>query len=111
MSHLRAILIAFIAVSVALLPIAAGPAIARSATASIVVTQPDCCDHAQPCKSKNAGGCEQLAGCTLKCGSAAAGILGAASRTLPLPETAKPPFLTRSLFSAPENPPLPPPRV
>ncbi|HLC08857.1 MAG TPA: hypothetical protein VJK06_06185 [Methyloceanibacter sp.] len=110
MNTLRAIVIALIAVSVLMLPIQAATAIAGS-MAPVVVTQLDCCDHGQPCQGKNAGGCEQLAGCTLKCGSAAAGILGAASRTLPLPETAKPPFLTRSLFSAPENPPLPPPRV
>jgi hypothetical protein len=110
MKLLRTVLVVLTALSVGVLPIRAGPAIAGNAAATIVATQPDCCDHGQPCKT-NDGGCQSLPGCTLKCGSVSATIVGVALNTPLSLETARLPFLLRSLLSAPENPPLPPPRV
>ena len=111
MSTLRAIVVILIAVSVAMLPISTGMAIAGTAVVSAVATQPGCCDHGQPCKGKNAGGCVSPAGCALKCGSVSAAIVGTALRLSPRPKTGTLPLFAWSLFSPSYNPPLPPPRV
>jgi hypothetical protein len=110
MEALRAIFIALIALSVGILPIQAGTVMAGSAAASIVVTQPDCCDHGQPCKSKS-GACETLPGCTLKCASSSAAIVDVSPRISPSSTATGRPLLVAGILAAIDNPPLPPPRV
>ena len=110
MNALRTILIALIALSVGILPIQAGTAMAGNAAASTVTMQPHCCDHGQPCKSKS-GGCESLPGCTLKCASASAAILDVAPGMSPSPSAIRLQLLAAGVLAATDNPPLPPPRV
>jgi hypothetical protein len=110
MNALRTALVILIALSVGILPIQAGLAMAGNAAASIVVTQPDCCDHGQPCKSKT-GGCESLPSCALKCASSSAAIVDAPPRISPLSPAIGRPFLVAGILATTDNPPLPPPRV
>jgi hypothetical protein len=67
----HAILATFIALSVALLPMAASIAVSsKAAAAPVTATVPDC-DHHRGAPAgtsqKTTGGCDSMAGCALKC--------------------------------------------
>jgi hypothetical protein len=111
MSVVRAILLALIALSLALPPVAGAKAFAYSPHGSSVAAQPDCCEKMEHCDKQAKGDCADFAGCALKCSNATAvvlmpsAILLRSSPALKLtltPDTAS----SRSLI-----PPAPPPRV
>jgi hypothetical protein len=105
---LRAILIAFIAVAVALPPAVGG--VAQAAPES-VTAQHDCCPAGEPCESHKSKDCGQTAACVLKCFNLSAGVV-ALPAPAPRVETSEHVGLvTETLATASEHPPLPPPRV
>ena len=110
MSTFRAILIALVAMSVALLPVAGGLAAANAPAASLMAAPSDCCAHGKPCDQKGPGGCGSVAGCVLNCFGLSA-VLTPALVT-PTPRALEPSVLViQTAPSASDNPPLPPPRV
>jgi hypothetical protein len=111
MSTFRAILIALIATSVAMLPVAGGMARAAATGISLSAMPADCCPHAKPCEKKSSDDCASMAGCALKCfnffGTMAP---SAVVRLTPAADLA--PMLVNLRFdSNPTAPPPPPPRV
>jgi hypothetical protein len=115
MSTFRAILVALIALSVAMLPVAGGTAIAKSAAQStaqsMVAAQADCCAHGKPCQNQGKNDCGSVAGCALKCFSLSAAIVAPSAMKLTVSAVEKLGLVTPAFRSPSENPPLPPPRV
>jgi hypothetical protein len=110
MSTLRALFVALISLSVAVLPVAGSTALAFSPGTTIANVLPDCCLNGE-CKSPMQGGCAKFAGCEVKCSSLVALDLPP-SQTHQTPATAT----TASLIadkatSRSHNPPSPPPRA
>ena len=115
MTFIRTTFVAFVALSVAALPIGSGMARAAMAVTmshdmSQAAGEGECCSHDKPCEKK-ANDCDSMAGCALKCFN----YSGAMSA--PLVFTVTPAIVERSALIVPglpspsDNPPLPPPRV
>jgi hypothetical protein len=105
----RTILTVFVAISVAMIPLSAGMAVAKPHDVSFGTHQGDCCPNKKPCEKK-ADDCGSLA-CVLKClGSS---VFLASSIVLQSAPGAKPTLVLAyaGLDSNPTAPPLPPPRV
>jgi hypothetical protein len=109
----HAILATLIALSVALLPIAASIAVSSKAAAAAVTASADCIhDRTQPAKApqKSDDGCDSMAGCALKCFN----IIQIEFSTLTLassPSVAiEPIWLENKLASQLGSPPFRPPR-
>jgi hypothetical protein len=111
MSTFRAILVALVAMSVALLPVPGGMTAAQLPAATMTAVQPDCCAHGKPCEQKGTKDCGSLAGCALKCFSLSVAAVGPTAMTSPAEVVAKFAFIAQAFPSASDNPPLPPPRV
>jgi hypothetical protein len=112
MSIVRAILVAFVALSVAMLPVAGGLARAMSPETSLSVVQADCCPPGKPCeKTKAPGDCGSMTGCVLKCFNFSVAIVSGVV-VKPVPTSAIEPVLASLIVdSHPAAPPFPPPRV
>ncbi|MGH6826517.1 hypothetical protein [Methyloceanibacter sp.] len=110
MSIGRHILVTLIALSVALLPVAGGRALAMPHDASLTASQTDCCPGGKPCEKKT-DGCGSVAGCVLKCFNLTGAVAAQVAAVLMPPTLEKPDLVTQAFRSPAENPPLPPPRV
>jgi ABC-type taurine transport system substrate-binding protein len=110
----HAILATLIALSVALLPIAASIAVSSKAAAAMVTASVPDCDHHRDAPAdtsqKTADGCDSMAGCALKCFN----ITQVGFSTLTLassPSVAiEPIWLENKLASQMGSPPFRPPR-
>jgi hypothetical protein len=111
MSIVRAILVAFTALSVAMLPVAGAHARALSPDASLSEAQSECCHHGQPCEKPAKDGCAKLAGCELKCSSFSAATLAPSGLTPVLVPSQKSTLVVEWVTSPSHIPPSPPPRV
>jgi hypothetical protein len=111
MSTMRAIVVAFTALSVAMLPIAAANAHMLPTGTSIVSVHSDCCPQEQHCDKQEKGGCAKFADCELKCASFS-GVIPMSSGLVSAPSpTQQPTLAVESLRSTAYIPPPPPPRV
>ena len=111
MTFIRTIFVAFVALSVAALPIGSGMArAAMSHDMSQAAAEGECCPHDKPCEKKT-NDCGSMAGCALKCFNYSGFV------TAPLAIMVMSSALERSALMVPglpspsDNPPLPPPRV
>jgi len=111
MSSLRAIIVAAVALSVAMLPVAGAMAHAMPSETSFVSVQSDCCPHSESCDKHAAGDCTTLAGCGLKCFGFSATVAGPSSMILLPSSSRKSALATEGVKSPTYNPPPPPPRV
>ena|SRR5437660_11613793 len=119
MAIARTIVAVWVAVSVALLPISGGIAVASTPTMTanaVAVSMPECCDHddgmAMDHTSMNRMGndCQANAGCAAKCFSLYGAIYWGPVPPLPMAKLELPP-LTQQLRSQVDSPPFRPPRV
>src|SRR5690349_21022936 len=111
MNKVRAILIAVIAVSVAILPVAGAKFGALLPGTSSLIAQSDCCPQGKDCDPKDNGVCGKSAACAAKCSSLSASVL-AESGEMPLPSPSERSIHVGEIAASPShNPPLPPPRV
>jgi len=111
MRLVRAILIALMALSVAMPPMAMAKAHVPSPDGVLAATQSDCCPKMNHCDKQVQGDCAKLAGCALKCASPSALNLtpsGIALRPSPGHEAT---LVSDNANSRSPNPPSPPPRV
>ena len=112
MSSVRAILVAIIAVSVAILPLAGASARVFAPADTHVATQSDCCPQGQDCPKPGSGDCHKSTSCALKCSTGFVAAMLMPSGLAPLRVTSeKSVLLSESPTSRSSNPPLPPPRV
>jgi hypothetical protein len=111
MNTFRTIIVVFVAMSVAMLPVAGGMVIVKSPDVVLTAAQSDCCAPGKPCEQKGTKDCGSLAACALKCFSFSLALAGPAAVTPPAPALAKFARIAQNLSSASDNPPLPPPRV
>jgi hypothetical protein len=110
MSTARTILIALIALAVALLPMAAGMAVAMPQDASFTAAPADCCPNGKPCEKKT-DDCGSVAGCAIKCFNLTGAVVVPFAAALTPSDLEKPSLALQGFRSMAENPPLPPPRV
>jgi hypothetical protein len=111
MDFARTVLVALIALSVALLPVAGASTHAFAPGDIHVTAQSDCCPQGQDCAAPGKGECGKAASCALKCSGVFAATLTPVGLS-PAPLSAeKSVFLSESPTSRSTNPPLPPPRV
>ena len=110
MQTFRAILVALIAFSVAMLPVAGVMASTKMPGMSASAT-PDCCPHGEPCDKKVSDNCATAAGCALKCFNFSGNVVSGVVAKLTAGALIKPALASLSLDSDPAAPPLPPPRV
>jgi hypothetical protein len=105
----RTVLTVFVALAVAMVPLSAGMAVAKSHDVSMGAHGTDCCPHKKPCEKK-ADDCDSIA-CVLKClGSSAFLASGIVLKSVP-PAKPTQALAYAGLDSNPTAPPLPPPRV
>ena len=110
MGTVRAIFVAILAFSVAMLPVAGAMARVNSHDLVVTASQADCCAKSMPCE-KNTDGCGSAADCALKClnfSAVASAPIDIALAASPLGKSA---LAIQGVLSPSENPPLPPPRV
>jgi hypothetical protein len=106
----RPILVALVALSVAMLPVTGGGALATPHDTSLTASHTDCCPHGKPCEQKT-DDCGSVAGCVLKCCGVLASLPAPIKVALPGFASEKPAHALRNFRSPFEYPPLPPPRV
>jgi hypothetical protein len=111
MSIVRAILVAFTALSVAMLPVGGAELRASSPSTSLIAAQSECCPQGQHCEKPTKGGCAKLAGCEFKCSSFSAATLAPSGLTPVLFPSQKSTLVVEWVTSPPHIPPSPPPRV
>ena len=111
MSIFRTILVSFVVLAVAMLPLAGGFVHANAATGMSLGAGPaDCCPEGQPCE-KPMHDCGSVAGCMLKCAGVSGAVVAAFAMTLTVSATERPPFALQRVLAPAQNPALPPPRV
>ena len=119
MAIARTIVAIWVAVSVALLPIAGGMAVASAPTATAkatVVSMPECCDHddgmamEHPSMNDMGNECQANAGCVAKCFSLCGAMFWGPILHPPIAKGEPSPW-TQPLRSQVGNPPFRPPRV
>jgi hypothetical protein len=111
MSIFRAILVSFVALAVAMLPVAGGFVDANAAAGMSLSAAPaDCCPEGQPCE-KTMPDCGSMAGCMLKCPGVSGAVVAPFAMALTVSATERPPFAVQRVLAPSENPALPPPRV
>jgi hypothetical protein len=111
MSIVRAIVVAFIALSVAMLPVAGAMARASLPDMSFSAAQPECCPPGQHCDKQAKGDCGKSSACAFKCSSFSASTV-APSGLAPVPSPEQQSILVAETVRSPSvNPLLPPPRV
>src|SRR4029079_16787133 len=109
MDRVRVILVALVAFSVAVVPLAGGMAFFMPHGSALDPQHADCCPHGKPCEKKT-DGCGSITGCALKCLNFSGTVLaGAFVRLAPARDLA-PVLASLSFHSNPTAPPLPPPR-
>ncbi len=111
MSIVRAILVAFIALALAVPPVAGAKAYAHSPQGLAAATQSDCCPDIDHCDKQGKGGCIGSFGCALKCASVLAVTPAPAGIATPLSPAHTATFGTDTASSRSTHPPSPPPRV
>jgi hypothetical protein len=111
MSLVRTIVVALVALSVAMLPVAGGMVrAAMSHDISVAASQGDCCPHGNSCEKKT-GDCGSMAGCALKC-SNLSGAVKAPFIVAVMPSASeRTALIVPGVLSPSDHPPLPPPRV
>jgi len=110
MSIFRAILVSFVALAVAMLPVAGGFVHANAATGvSLSAAPADCCPEGKPCE-KAMHDCGAMAGCMLKCSGVSGAVSAPFAMALTVSANERPPFALQRLLAPSQNPPLPPPR-
>src|SRR5512135_2832615 len=108
----RTLLVALVALSVALLPVAGASARAVAQSGAHVAAQSDCCPQGQDCDKWGKGECGKSASCALKCSGVFAASLTSSEVTPALTSAAQQSgFVSEAPTSRSSNPPLPPPRV
>jgi hypothetical protein len=107
----RAILVALIALSVAMLPVAGNVARAMSTEAAFGAAHVDCCPHGKPCDKGTTNDCDSMAGCALKCFSFSGAVVAPSAVNRAELPTETSALVVQSFSSSSDNPPLPPPRV
>lgn len=110
MSIGRTILVALVAFSVAVLPVAGGMARAMTPDASLTSPQADCCPHGKPC-DKRTDDCGSMAGCALKCFNFFGAMVSDIIVRPTLAAEIEPVLASLTVLRNPTAPPLPPPRV
>jgi hypothetical protein len=110
MSNVRTILVALIALSVAMLPVAGGFALTASHDATFSASHSDCCHQGKPCE-KEMDGCGSTAACAVKCFGFSGVSVESFAIALRAPVSQRPDAVPSDLRSTSENPPLPPPRA
>ena len=111
MKSLRTVLVGLVALSLAVLPVAAAGmwgAIMAGAS-SHAAAHTDCCSEAEPCDQQN--GCDYSGACAVKCSLIPAATVAGMDMTGPAPAPARSAPAAGRFKSALEHPPLPPPRV
>jgi hypothetical protein len=110
MHTLRAILVALVAASVAMLPVAGSMAQASSVETTLIADHSDCCQEGKSCDQQMPNGCGKIAACALQCFNFSGTIFSLVIAN-PVGEVlVQPAFFGVSLVSQPTAPPLPPPR-
>jgi hypothetical protein len=110
MHTLRAIFVALVAASVAMLPVAGSMAHAASVGTTFIADHSDCCQEGKSCEQPMPNGCGKIAGCALKCFNFSGTILSGVIAN-PIAEASVEPALAGlNPPSRPTAPPLPPPR-
>ena len=111
MSIFRTILVSFVVLAVAMLPLAGGLGLANAATGvSLGAASADCCPDGKPCE-KTMHDCGSMAGCMLKCSGLSGAVVAPFAMALTVSATERPPFALQRVLAPSENPALPPPRV
>jgi hypothetical protein len=111
MRIVRAILIALMALSVTMPPLAMAKAHVPSPDGVVAAAQSDCCPKMNHCDKQVQGDCAKLAGCALKCASPSAVNLtpsGIALRPSAAPQASA---LAGIATTRASTPPSPPPRA
>lgn len=112
MPRIRTMLVALIALSVAMLPVGGGMALAVDHDAQGVASHADCCPEGAPCEKKQkADHCGSSAACLLKCAGLAALTVAPVALSVPLPSLVKLALVPSAVRAQGEHPPLPPPRL
>jgi hypothetical protein len=112
MESLRAIIVAAVALSLAVLPVSAAEMRSSMAAGiSDVTAHADCCPQSGHCEKQTKKGCGDSASCALKCSVLPANAVAAMALASPPAASPTPARLIEKLHSALEHPPLPPPRV
>ncbi|HEX2447773.1 MAG TPA: hypothetical protein VHK26_06270 [Methyloceanibacter sp.] len=110
MSIFRTILVSFVALAVAMLPLAGGFA-APNAHAVVVSAAPeDCCHDGKPCE-ESMPDCGSALGCMLKCSSVSAFGSAPFQFALTVSATERASFAIQRWLARAESPPPPPPRL
>lgn len=112
MRNLRALLVGFIALSLAVLPVAAAQM--RGSMVDGVTTaaaDADCCHEADHCEKQTKNDCDRSISCELKCSVISA--TSVAGTNVSLPSRSRPELapVIEHVTTALNHPPLPPPRV
>jgi hypothetical protein len=105
----RTVLTVFVALAVAMVPVSAGMAVAKSHDVSMGAHEADCCPHKKPCEKK-ADDCDSIACVFKRLGSSAFLATGIVLKSVP-PAKPTQALAYAALNSNPTAPPLPPPRV
>ena len=111
MSIARSILVAFMALALALPPVAGAKAHVPSQDGVSAAAQSDCCPKMNHCGKQTKGDCADFAGCMLKCSSLSAVDPAASAIALHKSPAHEPDLVTDNAISRSLNPPSPPPRV
>lgn len=106
----RAILVALLVFSVAILPIAGSVAHAASSTV-VSLTSPDCCPHDKTCDKQMPLNCDLSGACVAKCFSPSATVVAAPQLTGMVLASQKPVLSGEAFHAGSQSPPLPPPRL
>jgi hypothetical protein len=111
MSIGRTILVALVAFSVAMLPVAGAMARGVSPATSLTTAEDDCCPHGKPCEKKTSDDCGSVAGCALKCFNFFGTMVSGVTVRPTLPAEIEPWLASLGVLRNSTAPPLPPPRV
>ena len=111
MSIARSILVAFIALALALPPVAGAKARVLLPDGFSAAAQLDCCPKMKQCDKQTKGDCTDFAGCMLKCSSLSAVNPAASAIALHKSPADEADLVTDNAISRSLNPPSPPPRV
>jgi hypothetical protein len=110
MDRVRVILVAWVAFSVAVVPLAGRMAFSMPHGMSFAAQQADCCPHGKPCEKKT-GDCGSLAGCALKCFNFSGSVPAPLTVALAASVLEEPAFVLQIVHSPSDGPPFPPPRI
>ena len=111
MTNLRAIIVAVLALSLAVLPVSAAEMrSSMAAGTAAAATHGDCCSQSKPCEKQTKRDCGHSAACALECSVLSAMQVAAKDLVSPPKTIVELAALIPPLRSTLEHPPLPPPR-